>query len=103
MKLPLLGSCVAFAALLGGCATSYDMRQIRSDQKEIRGMVADLQVGVEKLKRQVTTLEAEADRPWERLSNLGARWLTVDGDRLTLGDRVQLIDDELLTTVPIQI
>jgi probable phosphoglycerate mutase len=48
-------------------------------------------------------LEAEADLPWERLPNLGARWLTVEGDRLALGDRVNLVDDDLLTSVPAQI
>jgi probable phosphoglycerate mutase len=48
-------------------------------------------------------LEAEAELPWERLPNLGARWLTVDGDRLTLGDRINLVDDDLLTSVPAQI
>jgi probable phosphoglycerate mutase len=48
-------------------------------------------------------LEREADLRWERLENLGARWLTVDGDGVRLGDRVRLIDDELLTSVPTQI
>jgi probable phosphoglycerate mutase len=48
-------------------------------------------------------LEREAELPWERLENLGARWLTIDDDRVRLGDRVRLIDDELLTSVPTQI
>jgi broad specificity phosphatase PhoE len=48
-------------------------------------------------------LEHDAGLPFERLPNLGARWLDHDDTGVKLGDRVQLIDDALLTTVPAQI
>jgi len=51
----------------------------------------------------VYALERQHDLPFERLPNLGARWATHHGDRLTLGERLQLVDDELLTSVPTQI
>lgn len=51
----------------------------------------------------VYALERQHDLPFERLPNLGARWLTHHGDRLVLGERLQLVDDELLTSVPTQI
>src|SRR5436190_12788164 len=48
-------------------------------------------------------LERDAGLPWERLPNLGARWLDVDTDGVRLGDRISLIDEDLLTSVPAQI
>jgi tol-pal system protein YbgF len=61
-RAPLRLLFAAVALLASGCATSYDLRQVRSDQKDVRGMLADLRVAVDKLQRQVTTLEAEADQ-----------------------------------------
>jgi broad specificity phosphatase PhoE len=41
------------------------------------------------------------DGPIHRLANGAGRWVVVDGDRLTLGDRVLLVDDdEAPITVP---
>ena len=41
------------------------------------------------------------DGPIQRLANGAGRWVVVDGDRLTLGDRVLLVDDdEAPITVP---
>ena len=51
----------------------------------------------------VYALEHEAGIGFERLPNLAGRWLTHDGSRLRVGDRVQLVDDDLITTVPAQI
>ena len=34
------------------------------------------------------------DGPIQRLANGAGRWVVVDGDRLTLGDRVLLVDDD---------
>jgi probable phosphoglycerate mutase len=51
----------------------------------------------------VYALEKEHELPFERLPNLGARWLTHHGDRISLGERVILVDDEDITTVPAQI
>ena len=61
----LRASLFAFAVpllLLSACATPYELGQVRNDQKEVRGMVADLRVSVDKLSRQVATLESEADQ-----------------------------------------
>ena len=51
----------------------------------------------------VYTLEALHGIPFERLPNLGGRHLVHGGTRLTLGDRVLLVDDEDITNVPAQI
>jgi probable phosphoglycerate mutase len=51
----------------------------------------------------VYALEKEHELPFERLPNLGARWVTHHGDRISLGERVILVDDEDITTVPAQI
>ena len=34
------------------------------------------------------------DGPFQRLANGAGRWVVVDGDRMDLGDRVLLVDDE---------
>ena len=47
-------------------------------------------------------LERDADLPWERMPNLGARRLTHHGDRHELGERLVLVDDDELT-IPTQI
>jgi tol-pal system protein YbgF len=85
--------CVAVAALAAsaGCASSYDLRQVRSDQKEVRGMLADLRVAVDKMQRQVATLEAEADQIQGR-GRAGGR------GTLTLADlekRVAVVENRL--------
>ncbi len=41
----------------------------------------------------VYVLEEEADLPFARLPNLAGRWVDHDGDRLLLGDRVELVDN----------
>lgn len=51
----------------------------------------------------VYVLEHHHGLPFERLPNLGARWLTHDGDQVVLGERVPLLDDEDLTSIPSQI
>ena len=39
----------------------------------------------------IYALEGHLGRPFERLANLGARWLEIDGDEVVLGDRVDLL------------
>lgn len=51
----------------------------------------------------VYVLEHDHGLPFERLGNLGARWLSHDGRRVVLGERLALLDDESLATVPSQI
>lgn len=51
----------------------------------------------------VYALEALHGIPFERLPNLGGRHVVHHGDRLALGDRVLLVDDDDITTVPAQI
>jgi probable phosphoglycerate mutase len=48
----------------------------------------------------IFALEAALGAPWERLANLGGRWLHRDGDAWRLGDRVHLLIEE---TVPDQL
>jgi broad specificity phosphatase PhoE len=51
----------------------------------------------------VYALEALHGHPFERLPNLGGRHVVHHGDHLTLGERVLLVDDGDVTTVPAQI
>ena len=52
----------------------------------------------------IYVLEGHLGAPFGRLANGGGRWLSVDGDRLRLGDRVLLVgDDGAPATVPDQI
>jgi len=41
----------------------------------------------------VYALEAEAELPFSRLPNLGARWITHDGRHIRIGDRIDLVDE----------
>lgn len=41
----------------------------------------------------VYCLEAAAGRRFKHLSNLGAIWVSVDGDEVTVGDRVELLSE----------
>jgi len=50
----------------------------------------------------IGAIEHDAGLPWERMPNLGGRWITHHGDHLTVGDRLVLVDDDELT-VPSQI
>ncbi|MCD9625365.1 histidine phosphatase family protein [Rhabdothermincola salaria] len=50
----------------------------------------------------INAVEHDSGLPWERMPNLGGRWVTHHGDRLTVGDRLVLVDDDELT-VPSQI
>jgi broad specificity phosphatase PhoE len=50
----------------------------------------------------INAVEQAAGLPWERMPNLGGRWVTHHGDRLAVGDRLVLVDDDELT-VPSQI
>jgi broad specificity phosphatase PhoE len=50
----------------------------------------------------VYALEAEHEVEWARLANLGARQVEMDGGRITLGDRIALVDHDELT-IPNQI
>lgn len=67
LRLSALGGLSVFSA----CVTPYEMGQMRTDQKEVRGMVADLQVAVDRLKRQVATLESESDQMQGRRGGRG--------------------------------
>ena len=52
----------------------------------------------------IYVLEGHLGAPFDRMANGGGRWFVVDGDRLTLGDRVLLVgDDGAPATVPDQI
>ena len=52
----------------------------------------------------IYVLEGHLGAPFGRLANGGGRWLSVDGDRLTIGERVLLVgDDGAPATVPDQI
>jgi TolA-binding protein len=67
------------------------MQQVKQDQKEVRGLVADLQVAVDKLKREVTTLESEADQ-------LQGRGRNGRGSTTTIADldkRVAVVENRL--------
>ncbi len=50
----------------------------------------------------IGAVERDAGLPWERMPNLGGRSVTHLGDRLVVGDRIILIDDDELT-IPSQI
>lgn len=80
------------ASLLGisACATPYEVQQVRTDQKEVRGLLADLQVAVDKLKREVATLEADADQLQGR--GRGGRPATNIND---LEKRVAIVENRL--------
>jgi probable phosphoglycerate mutase len=52
----------------------------------------------------IYVLEGLLDEPFARLANGGGRWIDVDGDHLTLGERVLLVnDDGTPVTVPTEI
>ena len=51
----------------------------------------------------VYALERAQGHEHVRLPNLGARWLTHHGEHIELGERVLLVDDDDITTVPAQI
>ncbi len=42
-------------------------------------------------------LETWLDAPFERVGNLGARWIHIDGDKTGLGERAELIDHDAIT------
>lgn len=78
--------------LLLGCASAYDVRQLRNDQREVRGMVADLQVAVDKLRREMTALESgrpAAGRPGSAGGSDVERRLAVVENRLKLIEQAQ--------------
>ena len=50
----------------------------------------------------IGAIEHHAGHPWERLPNLGGRWVTHHGDRVHVGERLLLVDEDELT-VPAQI
>jgi broad specificity phosphatase PhoE len=52
----------------------------------------------------IYAVEAHLGSGFARLANGGGRWVLVDGDRLSLGERVLLVDDDgVAVTVPSQI
>ncbi len=51
----------------------------------------------------IYVLEGHLGGPAGRLANLAGRWLTIEGDRFALGDRVLLLPDPETVTVPDQI
>ena len=50
----------------------------------------------------IGALERDSGLPWERMPNLGARWITHHGDRFEIGERLVLVEDDELT-IPEQI
>ncbi len=50
----------------------------------------------------IGAVERDAGLPWERMPNLGARRVRHHGDRLAVGERIVLVDDDELT-IPTQI
>jgi probable phosphoglycerate mutase len=50
----------------------------------------------------IGAVERDGGLPWERMPNLGGRRVTHTGERLVLGDRLVLVDDDELT-IPTQI
>jgi broad specificity phosphatase PhoE len=50
----------------------------------------------------IGAVERDGGLPWERMPNLGGRQVTHHGDRLALGERLVLVDDDELT-IPTQI
>lgn len=48
----------------------------------------------------IFAIERALGAPWERLANLGGRWVERDGERWRIGERVHLLVDE---TIPDQI
>lgn len=48
----------------------------------------------------IFAIERALGAPWERLANLGGRWLNRADDRWTIGERVHLLVEE---TIPDQI
>ncbi len=50
----------------------------------------------------IGALERDAGLPWERMPNLGARALMHHGNRIEIGERLVLVDDDELT-IPSQI
>ena len=50
----------------------------------------------------IGAVERDGGLPWERMPNLGGRRVTHHGDRLTLGERLVLVDDDE-PTIPTQI
>lgn len=48
----------------------------------------------------IFSIERALGAPWERLANLGGRWVELDGQRWRIGERVHLLVDE---TIPDQI
>lgn len=52
----------------------------------------------------VYAIEKLLGESWHRLSNLGARWIAVDGEQLTLGERLVLVNPhDVAVTTPDQI
>ncbi|MFA5566066.1 MAG: histidine phosphatase family protein [Acidimicrobiia bacterium] len=50
----------------------------------------------------IYALEADLGQPWERIANLGARQVELDAGKVTLGDRVTLVNHDEIT-IPDQI
>ncbi len=46
----------------------------------------------------IYVLEEELGEQWERLGNLGARWIDIEAGQIRLGERATLIDESLTTT-----
>ncbi len=71
--------------------------QLRARVRDALDDIARAQAGAEVLVVThggvVYVLEEEAGLPFSRLGNLSARWVDHEGDRLRLGDRVELVDD----------
>jgi probable phosphoglycerate mutase len=52
----------------------------------------------------IYTVEGHLGQPFERLANGAGRWIDIDGDLLTIGERITLVsDDAIPVTTPEQI
>ncbi len=65
-------SVLLIALLVGGCASTADMQKVQRDQREMRALLADTQVSVERLRRDVDAL-----RDQQKETGPGGRSATV--------------------------
>jgi len=67
---------VLTAALVSGCATRADLLKVENDQRQVRALLADTQVSVDRLRRRLEMMESqreEAGRGGSRVASGGTR------------------------------
>lgn len=67
---------VLTAALASGCATRADLLKVENDQRQVRALLADTQVSVDRLRRRIEMMESqreEAGRGGSRVASGGTR------------------------------